>query len=365
MLPAYVLLDLETTGATPLRDRITEIALIRFEHGHEVDRWETLVNPGMPIPAFIQNLTGITDAMVQDAPSFEQVAHKLDHYLDGAVLAAHNARFDHGFLKNEYRRMGATLRQKVICTVKLSRRLYPQHQSHGLDAIMQRHGLTCTARHRAMGDVELLVAYLETARQELGSEHVARVAGELMKGPCLPIGLDANLIDDLPDGPGVYFFYGANDLPLYIGKSINLRSRVLSHFSNDHGSNKDMRIGQEIKRVEWVETAGELGALLLESRLIKERQPIHNQRLRRARQLCAWRLSQIPSTNPLVTLVREDDIDPASLNTMPCVPGRWVWKAVKGPALPTNSNVAKAFVRVTSPWRCIICAYNWRLRLIT
>ncbi|MEO5573633.1 MAG: exonuclease domain-containing protein [Gammaproteobacteria bacterium] len=316
MLPAYVLLDLETTGATPLRDRITEIALIRFEHGHEVDRWETLVNPGMPIPPFIQNLTGITDDMVQDAPSFERVAHKLNHYLDGAVLAAHNARFDHGFLKNEYRRMGTTLRQKVICTVKLSRRLYPQHQSHGLDAIMQRHGLTCTARHRAMGDVELLVAYLETARQELGSEHVARVAGELMKGPCLPTGLDAALLDELPEEPGVYLFYGENNLPLYIGKSIDLRSRVMAHFSGDHASNKDMRIGQEIKRVEWVETAGELGALLLESRLIKQRQPVHNRRLRKTRQLCAWRLSQTAAEIPLVSLVYEADMDPAVLGEL-------------------------------------------------
>lgn len=316
MLPAYVLLDLETTGATPIRDRITEIALIRFEHGLEVDRWQTLINPGVTIPPFIQNLTGITDAMVQDAPTFDQVGHKLQQYLNGAVLAAHNARFDHGFLKSEYKRMGTTLRQKVICTVKLSRKLYPQHLGHGLDAIMNRHGLTCTVRHRAMGDVEVLVAYLAAAQQELGADHVAHVASELMRGPCLPAGLDAALLDDLPDCPGVYIFYGENNLPLYIGKSINLRSRVMSHFSSDHASNKDMRIGQEIKHVAWVETAGELGALLLESKLIKERQPIHNRRLRKTRQLCAWRLSKTPDAIPFIKLVREDDIDPTSLGQL-------------------------------------------------
>ena len=139
MLPAYVLLDLETTGATPLVDRITEIALIRYEQGQEVARWQTLINPETPIPPFIQQLTGIDDGMVESAPLFREVAEQLMAYLEGAVLCAHNVRFDHGFLKNEFKRIGINLRQKVLCTVKLSRRLYPQHYSHGLDAIIKRH----------------------------------------------------------------------------------------------------------------------------------------------------------------------------------------------------------------------------------
>ena len=140
-LPSFVMLDLETTGTTPLHDRITEIALIRFEDGVETDRWETLVNPEVSIPPFISRLTGITNEMVSDAPRFEDIAGKLYGYIEGAVLAAHNVRFDHGFLKSEFKRLGAVLRQKVMCTVKLSRKLYPQHRSHGLDAIMRRHGL--------------------------------------------------------------------------------------------------------------------------------------------------------------------------------------------------------------------------------
>ena len=124
MLPSYVLLDLETTGGTPLRDHITEIALIRFEAGVEVARWQTLVNPETAIPFYIQQLTGISNEMVEDAPTFRQLAAQLLDYLEGSVLCAHNARFDHGFLKNAFRGLGIDLRLRVLCTVKLSRKLY-------------------------------------------------------------------------------------------------------------------------------------------------------------------------------------------------------------------------------------------------
>lgn len=310
MLPVVTILDLETTGATPLRDRITEIALVRFEDGVEVARWQTLVNPEVPIPAFIQAMTGITDDMVQSAPKFEEVADTLLSYLEGSVLAAHNVRFDHGFLKNEYKRIGHTLRQRVLCTVKLSRKLYPQFHQHGLDAIMHRHQLTTKARHRAMGDVELLIDFLASAKAELGEETIAATAEELSKRPSLPSGIQPAIMDDIPETCGVYLFYGENDLPLYIGKSVNLRDRIMSHFSGDHASSKEMRISQEIKHIEWIETAGELGALLLESKLIKERLPIHNRQLRRERQLCSWQIAHSPEDKPLVTLVNEDEIQP-------------------------------------------------------
>lgn len=308
MLPIVTFLDLETTGATPLKDRITEIALVRYEHGVEVARWQTLVNPQTAIPPFIQKLTGITNEMVQDAPTFAEVAETLLEYLDGAVMAAHNVRFDYGFLKSEFRRIGHNLRQRVMCTVKLSRLLYPQHSSHSLDAIMQRHQLTTQARHRAMGDVELMIAFVKSATLELGSQVVANAAEKLAKRPSLPSGLDNQLLDDLPESPGVYLFYGDSALPLYIGKSVNLRDRVMSHFSADHASTKEMRISQEIKHVEWIRTAGELGALLLESRLVKEKQPIYNRRLRSERQLCAWQISEDAEAVPQVILKRESEI---------------------------------------------------------
>ncbi len=316
MLNRYLLLDLETTGATPLKDRITEIALIRFEDGQEVDRWQTLVNPETNIPDFIQSLTGITNEMVEDAPTFEQVAGELLDYLDDAVMCAHNVRFDHGFLKAEFKRIGITLKQKVLCTVKLSRKLYPQYKSHGLSAIIERHNLTCTQRHRAMGDVEVMAQFIELAKEELGLEALQEAVFLLSKKTSLPSGLDENLIDDIPETPGVYLFYGENNLPLYIGKSVNLRARVMSHFSSDHSSTKEMRISQEIKHIEWIETAGEFGALLLESRLVKERQPIYNRQLRRERQLCAWQLADSAESNPLLILIREDEITPENMGTL-------------------------------------------------
>jgi DNA polymerase III subunit epsilon len=316
MLPIITFLDLETTGATPIRDRITEIGLVRFENGVEVCRWQTLVNPETTIPPFIQNLTGITNEMVHDAPTFADVADELAAYLEGSVMAAHNVRFDLGFLKSEYRRIGQTLKQKVLCTVKLSRQLYPQYHKHSLSAIMERHQLTTDMRHRAMGDVELMIGFVNVAEQELGLEKLQTTAQHLIKQASVPIGIDPSLLDDLPEGCGVYLFYGENDCLLYVGKSINIRERVLSHFNSDHSSSKEMRLSQQLKRVEWIETAGELGALLLESRLVKERMPIHNHQLRRERQLCTWQINQDANAIPLVKLVNQDEMTPENMEDL-------------------------------------------------
>ena len=225
MLPCYVMLDLETTGGNALRDRITEIAAVRVENGTETARWSTLVNPGLRIPPFIQQLTGIDDAMVAQAPSFAEVADKLLQMLDGAVLVAHNVRFDHGFVLNELARLGIAFKVKTLCSVRLSRKLYPQHKGHGLDAILQRHGLHTHSRHRAMGDVDVVLQWLQIATQELGSETLRTAALELLQGSaCVPPQLETPL-SDIPDTPGVYSFYGESPLPLYIGKSINMRCR--------------------------------------------------------------------------------------------------------------------------------------------
>ena len=316
MLPCYVLLDLETTGGSPVNDRITEIAAVRFEQGVEVARWSTLVNPGVPVSPFIERLTGISNAMVAKAPRFSEVAQDLLALLDDAVLVAHNVRFDHGFLLNELARMDLTLRVKTLCTVRLSRLLYPQFKSHGLDAIMQRHGLASTARHRAMGDVEVMHHWLTLAQNELGADHVSGHAHSLLQGSAaLPPQLDTN-VADIPDTPGVYIFYGESPLPLYVGKSVKLRSRVMSHFQAASRDAREMRIAQEIRRIEWVETAGELGALLLEARLVKAQQPLHNRQLRRESALCAWRLELNPNSRPLLTLVRGAELMPEQFGAL-------------------------------------------------
>ena len=313
MLPCYVLLDLETMGGNATIDRITEIAAVRVENGIEVARWSTLVNPGVRIPPFIQSLTGISDAMVATAPAFDEVARQLLDLLDGAVLVAHNVRFDHGFIVNELQRLERRLQIKTLCTVRLSRALYPQFKSHGLDAILARHGLHTLARHRAMGDVEVVLAWLEIARTELGREALQQAAQQLLQGSAsLPPQLETAL-HEIPDTPGVYLMYGEGPLPLYIGKSITMRKRVLSHFQASARVAKEMRLVQEVRRVEWRETAGELGALLLESRLVKDMQPVLNRRLRSEKQLCAWRLADDPAAQPLLNLVRMDDVDGGGL----------------------------------------------------
>ena len=311
MLPCYVMLDLETTGGNAVHDRITEIAAVRVEAGRETARWSTLVNPGVRIPPFIQALTGISDAMVTDAPAFADVAHTLLDLLDGAVFVAHNVRFDHGFVQNELARLELALKVKTLCTVRLSRKLYPQHKGHGLDAILQRHGLHTLARHRAMGDVDVVLQWLKIATEELGADLLQRSAQELLQGSaCVPPQLETTIVD-IPDTPGVYLFFGEGPLPLYIGKSVNMRTRVMSHFQSAARVAREMRILTEIRRVEWIETAGELGALLLESRLVKEKQPVYNRQLRREKALCSWQLQEDPQANPLVQLVQLDALEPS------------------------------------------------------
>lgn len=316
LLPSYVVLDLETTGGNAVNDRITEIAAVRIDNGVETARWSTLLNPGVRIPPFIQSLTGITDAMVEDAPTFAQVAKSLLELLDGAVFVAHNVRFDHGFVLNELARLDVALKVKTLCTVRLSRRLYPQHKGHGLDAILQRHGLQTQARHRAMGDVEVVLAWLDVATRELGAEALQREAQALLQGSAaLPPQLETP-VSDIPDTPGVYLFYGEGSIPLYVGKSVTLRTRVMSHFQASSKVAREMRILQEIRRIEWIETAGELGALLLESRLVKELQPIHNRLLRREKQLTAWKLHDDPTARPLLQLVRLDEVNAADMGQL-------------------------------------------------
>ena len=282
--------DLETTGATPTRDRITEIGIVEVAADGSVSEWNMLVNPGTPIPGFIQSMTGITDAMVQEAPTFEEIATEVMERLRGRLFIAHNARFDYGFLKNEFKRAGMDFRTTVLCTVKLSRRLYPQHHKHGLDMLVERHGLKVTDRHRALGDAQLIHQFWNLARSEHPEELLSNLLKELTARPSLPAHLDPGIVEDLPEGPGVYLFHGENALPLYIGKAKNLQQRVLSHFTSDHSSAKEMSLAQQVRRIDWIETGGEIGALLKEAVLIKQLQPTHNRQLRRNLELCAIRL---------------------------------------------------------------------------
>lgn len=285
-----VFVDLETTGANPLLDRITEIGIVELAD-RQVTRWSSLVNPEADIPPFIQQLTGITPSMVATAPTFAALAAEVLERLEGRVFVAHNARFDYGFLKAAFRRLGKDFRAPVLCTVKLSRKLYPAFHKHNLDSLVQRHGLEVTGdRHRALADADVLRQFWQLAEREIAPEIREAAVAQLLKTPALPPNLDPAWLEELPEGPGVYLFYAENDLPLYVGKSTGIRSRVLSHFNSDHSSSKEMSLAQQVRRIECRETVGELGALLLEARLIKELQPTLNRQLRRNADLCAWQV---------------------------------------------------------------------------
>jgi DNA polymerase-3 subunit epsilon len=302
-------IDVETTGASPQFDRITEIGIIELAEDGSVSEWSTLVNPQVLIPEFIEKLTGISNAMVETAPTFEEIAQELLQRLNGRVFVAHNARFDYAFIRNELKRIDIAFRADTLCTVRLSRRLYPQHYKHNLDSLIQRLGISMEVRHRALADARVLVSFLQRLPQEHTPEVIANAIRHVMAKPALPPHLSEGLIDDIPDSPGVYLFYGDSDLPLYVGKSTSIRTRVLSHFSGDHASTKELRISQQLKRIDWYETAGELGALLLEARLVKQLQPIHNQRLRRENDLCAWQIVGGPNGGKTVQLQYAADID--------------------------------------------------------
>ena len=289
MLPQpLIFLDLETTGMTATHDRITEIGLVEVANGEFVGSWSQLVNPEKSIPPFIQSLTGISNEMVEDAPTFEQLAPGLFERLQGKILIAHNARFDYGFLKNEFGRLGMAYRSRVLCTAKLSRKLFPEHRRHNLDSLIERYRLSCSARHRALGDAEVLWQLLQRIYAEVDTALITAAVQAQMDAPSLPAGLSAEALEAIPEAPGVYLFYDAQGAPLYVGKSVDLHARVRSHFSGDHRLAKDMRITQQVTRVEWIETAGELGALLNESRLIKELLPVHNRRERRVASFYSW-----------------------------------------------------------------------------
>jgi DNA polymerase-3 subunit epsilon len=310
--PALAFVDLETTGTGAAADRVTEIGIVRVDEAGARE-WSSLVNPRRSIPAGVQALTGITNEMVARAPSFDELADEVFERLGGCLFVAHNARFDYGFLKHEFARMGRAFTAKVLCTVKLSRRLYPDAGRHNLDAVIERHALPVSDRHRALGDARVLWEFVQAIYRDRSAEDIESAVRRVLKTPSLPPQLAADALDGIPEAPGVYRFYGLNALPLYVGKSINLRERVASHFSSDYRSANDLRISTEITRIEYDETAGELGALLLESRQVKALLPAYNQRLRRRADMVAIHVAAEPSPPDYV---HSEAIEPSKLDDL-------------------------------------------------
>jgi DNA polymerase-3 subunit epsilon len=228
-------------------------------------------------------------------------------------MVAHNARFDYGFLKHEFARLGRAFTAKALCTVKLSRRLYPDAGRHNLDAIVARHALPANDRHRALGDARILWAFVQALYRDKAPEEIEAATRRVLRTPSLPPQLPLDALDAIPEAPGVYRFYGASPLPLYVGKSVNLRERVAAHFSSDYRSANDLRLSTEMVRIEFEETAGELGALLRESQLVKTLLPAYNQRLRRRADMVALHVTAEPAPPEYVP---SDAIDPGELDDL-------------------------------------------------
>ncbi|MER2626665.1 MAG: exonuclease domain-containing protein, partial [Accumulibacter sp.] len=241
-------IELETTGANPVRDRITRIGVLEAE-GDRVSTWSTLVNPQRPIPEFIQQLNGIRNETVVDAPTFSQVAAELADRLHGRLFIAHHARFNYGFVKSEFQRLGKSFRADVLCTVRLSRKFFPEQRKHNLDSLRADHDSTTGERYGAVADTLLLWQFWCRLKRDRGEEALAAAIRQQLKCPSLPPHLDSALLDDLPASPGVYLFYGDNDALLYVGKSVNLRQRVRSHFASDLREYKEMRLSQQVRRI--------------------------------------------------------------------------------------------------------------------
>ena len=281
--------DLETTGANASQDRITEIGIILVDDSG-VQEWSSLVNPETRISGFIENLTGISNEMVAEAPRFCDLASRVYKMLEGRIFVAHNARFDYAFLKQSFLREEIDFSAKTLCTVKLSRRLNPGYPKHNLDTLIERHGLRVSGRHRALADAQLIYQFWEKIQATIPQEIIQSAVKALLGPPSTPTHIDLTMIDGLPESPGVYLFYGENDLPLYVGKSVNIRQRVMSHFTADVTSAKEMSLSQQVRRIEHIRTGGEIGALLKEAALVKKLQPTHNRQLRRNNELCSIQL---------------------------------------------------------------------------
>ncbi|HUQ12026.1 MAG TPA: exonuclease domain-containing protein [Steroidobacteraceae bacterium] len=297
--------DIETTGGYAGLHRIIDIAVIGAT-GDRLDfEWQTLVSPGVRIPAGITALTGIDDDMLADAPPFERVAKELRERLAGRVFVAHNVRFDYGFIRREFARMESEWRSANLCTVRLSRALYPGMPRHNLDAVMEHHGFTIEKRHRAMPDAQVLWQLWQKLRKDWSREELQAAIERAAPRVVMPPQLSPDLPEDLPERPGVYRFFGEGEQGetlLYVGKANNLRERVLDHFRNGVAVVKSQRLAAQVRRVEWSETAGELGALLLEAREIRERQPVYNRQLRSDGERLTWLFDDAGGPPQLVAL---------------------------------------------------------------
>ena len=269
----YAILDIETTGGQFNEERITEIAIYRFD-GHEVtDQFISLVNPEIPIQPFVVKLTGITNAMLKSAPKFHEVAKRIVEITQDCILVAHNAPFDYRILRTEFRRLGYDYQVPSLCTVELAQKLLPEQPSFSLGKLVRSLGIPMADRHRATGDamatVKLFKLLLERdTKKEIVKEFIRT---EVEKG-LEPRLLD--IVESLPSRVGIYYIHRTDGTVVFVGRSRNIRKSVNQHFASDARISKVIQA--EVFAVTFEETGSELIALLKEHEEIRTLKPAHN-----------------------------------------------------------------------------------------
>jgi DNA polymerase-3 subunit epsilon len=269
----YAILDIESTGGKYNEEGIIEIAVHRFD-GHEVvDTFISLVNPEREVQPYVAKLTGINSRMLKTAPKFHEVAKRIVEITEGAVLVAHNAQFDYRILRTEFRRLGYDFQRKTLCTVDLSKRLLPDAESHSLGKLVRSLGIPVSDRHRANGDA---LATLKLFQLLLAKDIDKTIVKDLVRAETLgelsPRQLD--IVEEMPQETGVYYFHNRDGDILYIGKSKNIKRKVNQHFTN--GSKWARNLQKETRRVTFEKTGSELAALLKEYEEIKKNTPPYN-----------------------------------------------------------------------------------------
>ncbi|UII22069.1 exonuclease domain-containing protein [Fulvivirga ligni] len=271
----YAIVDIETTGGFAGNGKITEVAVFIHDGEKVIDSYETLINPEQFIPAYISGLTGIDQQMVDSAPVFGEVAEKLQELLADKIFVAHNVHFDYSFLKKEFEDVGLSFSPKRLCTVRLSRKVFPGLRSYGLGNLCAQLDINIENRHRAGGDAHATVILFDKMVKS-SPEIIADALKRNSKETTLPPNLPKEEFQNLPELPGVYYFHDQHGNVIYVGKAINIKKRITGHFSGTSKNNRNQFIRNEIHHISYELTGNELVALLLESQEIKRLWPKYN-----------------------------------------------------------------------------------------
>jgi len=272
----YAIVDIETTGGYAANNDITEVAIVLHDGCRVVRRYETLVRPSRPIPYYIQVLTGITHDMVAAAPSFTEVAPEIYELLQNRVFVAHNVNFDYSFLKHHLKEAGFELDCPKLCTIRLSRKVFPGIGSYSLGSLCRHFGIAIENRHRAGGDADATVRLFEHLLRNDGWPHVQELIRKRGREQSLPPNLPKEEIDKLPYSPGVYYFHNQKGKVIYVGKARNLKYRVCSHFTHNGPGRQRQEFLRNIYSISYQATGTELMAFILESIEIKRLWPEYN-----------------------------------------------------------------------------------------